>query len=62
MSSTYKSERVDFKDENWEKGLEQIIKKKIYSYIREKGLLDPTYVVIDPPFHNGSYKPNCKKT
>lgn len=32
------------------KKLERVIKKKIRSYIKEKGLLDSINVVMDPPF------------
>lgn len=49
MSSIYKSERVDLKDKNWEKRMEEIIKRKISKVMKEKGLFGPNDVVIEPP-------------
>lgn len=51
INSTYRSERVDPNDENWEKRMEEIIGKKIRKVaMKEKGLLNPNDVVIEPPF------------
>lgn len=38
MNLGYKPERVNPKDEEWEKRLEKIMEKKIHSAIREKEL------------------------
>lgn len=44
------SKRINLKDRNWERKLGKIIKKKIKSCMKEKGLLDSTDAAIDPPF------------
>lgn len=49
ITSVYKSERINLEEKDWEKKLERIMKKKIKSCMRERGLLDPTDVVIDFP-------------
>lgn len=59
------SKRIDLKDKDSEKKLKNIMKKKIKSCMREKGLLDSTDVIMDPLFtkeimaypNTGKFKP-----
>lgn len=49
-------------DKNWEKRMEEIIKKKIRKVMKKKGLLDLIDAVIEPPFTKKILEyPNLKK-